>query len=113
MKLTKIQLAWLRQYEKFRAGSPTVSGIIRACWLSWLFLLCGAAFGFLVTNEVGSPAVGWLVIGMCAGAFLRDIGRFQVLFRTWPVLREVISWERVRELIQTHESAAQPKRKAV
>ena len=106
MKLTKIQLRLLRQYEKFRAGSPTVSGIIRACWLSWLFLLGGAAFGFWVTTAAGMSAVGWFTIGMCAGAFLRDIGRFRVLFRTWPVLREVISWERVRELIQTHDNAA-------
>jgi len=106
MTLTKIQLRLLKNYERFRADSLTVSGIIRTCFLSWLLLLGGGAFGFWVATEAGIPAVGWLVVGMCAGAFLRDIGRFQVLFRTWPVLQEIISWERVRELIQTHDNAA-------
>ncbi len=106
MTLTKIQLKLLKNYERYHADSLTVSGIIRTCLLSWLLLLVSAAIGFWATTAVGVPAAGWLVVGMCAGAFLRDIGRFQVLFRTWPVLREVISWERVRELIQTHDKAA-------
>jgi hypothetical protein len=105
MKPTKIQLKLLRYYERFRAESLTVPDVIRICWRSWLALVVGAIFGYWVATA-GMPVIGWLVIGMCGGAFLRDIGRFQVLFRTWPVLREVINWERVRELIQTHENAA-------
>ncbi|MFO0808893.1 MAG: hypothetical protein U0746_09745 [Gemmataceae bacterium] len=106
MTLTKIQLKVLKSYERHHADWLTISGIIRTCLPSWLLLLVGAAVGFWAMAAVGVPEAGWLVVGMCVGAFVRDVGRCRVLFRTWPVLREVIRWERVRELIQTHDNAA-------
>ena len=44
-------------------------------------------------------AVGWGFFGLCLGAFLRDVGYYQVSRRTWPLTRELIDWKRVQELI--------------
>ena len=102
MTLTKLQLKSLKLYQSWHTGSPIVAGIVRTSVLPWLLLAMGAAIGVLLILGGWSEA-GWLLIGMCAGAFLRDIGRFRVLFHVWPVHDEVTDWARVKEMIETHE----------
>jgi hypothetical protein len=50
-------------------------------------------------------AVGWGCFGLCLGAFLRDIGYYQVSRRTWPVSDRVIDWKRVQELVDSHDKS--------
>ena len=54
----------------------------------------------------GWPEVGWIVIGASIGAFFRDVNRILGLFHTWPAIREIIDWDRLRELSQSHEKRA-------
>jgi hypothetical protein len=103
MKLTKIQLKLLKVYARYHSESLTVGGMARVCWRSWLVLLLLAALASWLNFWGGWTGGGWVCIGMCFGAILRDVGRFQVLLRTWPALHEVISWERVSELIESNE----------
>lgn len=66
-----------------------------------------AAFGrvgrvvfFLRCPGVSSWGYGFL--GLCIGAFLRDIGYYQVSRRAWPVTDRVIDWKQVQELVDSH-----------
>src|SRR5438309_12872 len=105
MNLSKIQIKLLRQYERFHTESVTISGILRACCVPWLALLAAAVFSYWILSAIGIPSpFSLLPACICLGAWLRDIGRAQVLVRTWPVMQEVINWERVRQLVQTDDT---------
>jgi hypothetical protein len=79
--------------------------MLRAFAIPWL-LLTGAATASTWFIWAGWPVATWLLIGMCAGAFLRDIGRIQVFLRTWPMLHAVIDWQRVQKLLSSDEPNA-------
>jgi len=100
MKITKMQLKLLKFYAKYQTERLTMFEIARAFWLAWLLLLLAPAFGCWYI-WAGLPALGWLFIGMTIGAFLRDVNRILSLFRTWPVIQEIINWARLRELLET------------
>ena len=100
MKLTKRQLKLLKFYAKYQTKPLTLFSIIRPFWIMWLLLLIPLAAGCWCI-WAGWPAIGWVLIGASIGAFLRDLNRILSLFCTWPVLHEIINWERLEELIQT------------
>jgi len=105
MKLTKLQLKLLKFYAKYQTEPLTLFKIMRAFRLAWLLLLLPPAFGYYYIR-VGLPALGWVFIGTTIGAFLRDVNRILSLFRTWPVVHEIINWERLRELLQNNEKGS-------
>jgi len=99
MKLTKLQLKLLKFYAKYQTEPHTLFKIMCAFWLAWLLLLIPPIFGWFYIR-VGLPALGWVFIGASIGAFLRDVNRILSLFRTWPMLHEIINWERLVEMLQ-------------
>src|SRR4030095_480079 len=105
MKITKTQRKLLKFYAQHRTTHPRVVTMLRSFAVAWLVLalLAGASAWFI---WAGWPAVAWLFIGVCAGAFLRDIGRIRILFRTWPVLRASLDWQRVHDLLLANDNAA-------
>ena len=105
MKPTKRQMMLLRFYSKYETKPLTLFCIARTFWLLWLLLLLPFAAGWWFI-WAGWPGYGWLLIGMSMGAFLRDVNGILSLFRTWAVIHEIIMWERLRELIQSHEEDA-------
>lgn len=103
MKLTKTHRKLLKFYIQHRTTPPTLSSVLRSFALSWsLLALMGAASTWFIW--AGWPVVAWLYIGVCAGAFLRDISRIHLLFRTWPMLHAVLDWERAQELHASNET---------
>ncbi len=102
MKLTRLQYKALKIYRRYDTDGFTVGQVLRNCWRQWLLLAAGGAFGYFFVVPAW-PAVGWLYLGLCVGAVLRDIGYYQVAFRIWPVTRQILDWKRVSELIESHE----------
>jgi len=104
MKLTKIQRKLLKFYAQHRTTPPAVGSVLRSLAVPWLVLalLAGASTWFI---WAGWPVVAWLFIGVCAGAFLRDIGRIRILFQTWPVTHAALDWQRVQELLSSNDNA--------
>ena len=105
MTLTNTQFKSLKLCMRWHRDSLTLGTLVRSCMVSWLALLFAAGLGGLLI-AFGITSVGWFCVGMCAGAFLRDIGRFRILIHVWPVNSEITNWERAEELIQAHESLA-------
>ena len=99
MKPTKYQRKLLRFYAEFENKSLTVGSVLRRFLLSWLLLvvLAGASSFYL---WAGWPTFFWLFAGVCAGAWLRDIGRILVTLRTWRIIKEITDWEKVRQLLE-------------
>ncbi|HWY32874.1 MAG TPA: hypothetical protein VNX46_19065 [Candidatus Acidoferrum sp.] len=105
MKPTKRQMMLLKFYAKYETKPLTLYCIARAFWIAWLLLLVVPAMGSWFI-WAGWPVIGWVFIGISIGAFLRDVNRILSLFRTWPAIHEIIKWERLRELMQSHEKNA-------
>ena len=105
MKPTKRQMMLLRFYAKYESKPLTLFCIARTFWLLWILLLLPVAIGCGFISG-GWPTYGWLLIGVSIGAFLRDVNRILSLSRTWAVIHEIIRWERLRELIQSHDKDA-------
>lgn len=103
MKLTKTQRKLLQFYMQHQTIAPTVPSVLRAFGFSWgvLVLLAAASTWFI---RAGWSPVAWVFIGICAGAFLRDVGRIRILFRTWPVIHSVLDWQRVQELLLSDDA---------
>jgi hypothetical protein len=102
MKLTKLQFKVLRVWLRYHSSGYGIGQWFRSCWKSWLLLgVMGAWSFYFVVPE--SAAVGYGFFGLCLGAFLRDIGYYQVSRRTWPVTERVIDWKQVQELVDSHD----------
>ena len=54
------------------------------------------------------PLFAGLYIGICIGAFLRDVSRLRLLFQTWPVMRAALDWDQVEKLLASGEIDAPP-----
>ncbi|SRR5260370_20758303 len=105
MKPTKRQMLLLRFYAKYETKPLTLFCIARTFWLLWLLLLLPLAIGCWFIWG-GWSGYGWLLIGVSIGAFLRDVNRILSFSRTWAVIHEIIKWEQLRELIESHEKDA-------
>ena len=103
MKLTRVQRRLLKSCQKFHSEQLTIGRVLRSCLLPWSLLLLLAGYG--CWQIASGEAFGWLLVGLGAGAILRDVGRLQIHFRTWPALREVINWEKVAELLNADEKS--------
>jgi hypothetical protein len=89
-------------YLRYHKDGWSLAPFLRVNWWRWLLLLVLAG-GVAWIAMPFWPWVAGLVIGLCAGAFLRDIGRLQVSYRTWPVVEEITNWEKVKELLETYD----------
>jgi hypothetical protein len=105
MKLTRAQFTLLQIYSRQQATGWKLANVLRVHWWRWLLLGIWAIAGSWYLSKL-SPWAAGLVAGLGAGAFLRDIGHLQVAFHVWPLTREIIHWQRVSELIESHEKDA-------
>src|SRR3954447_6624700 len=104
MKLARLQKAVLQMYWRYHVGGWALGPVLQSMWWRWLLLLVYAVLGGWLLSDVSTGAAG-LVVGVAAGAFLRDIGRIVQSCRIWPTLHEITDWQRVEQLLKAHENA--------
>jgi len=104
MKLTTHQFKVLRVWLRYHRSGYGVGQWFRSCWPSWLVLGVMGALCLVCLVPI-SMTVGWMLLGLCVGAFLRDIGYYQVTRRTWSVTDRVIDWKQVEDLVDSHDKA--------
>ena len=102
MKLTRLQYKALKIYRRYDTEGFTLRQVLRLCWKQWFFIVAFGVFSYFCIVPV-LPTLGWLYVGICGGAFLRDVGYYQVAFRMWPVTRQIVDFKRVSALIESHE----------
>ena len=108
MTMTKYQLNLLRIYARCRQSSA-LSQAVRATYPQSvsLLLVTGALFGYCLWR--GWPSVGWMYFGIFLGVFLRDARGVLRFCRNWPVLAEIIDWDRVSEILKESDDVAAAK----
>ncbi|MCH8922008.1 MAG: hypothetical protein IIA67_02530 [Planctomycetes bacterium] len=104
--LTRRQRTTLQFYLKYREPPPTVMGLAAMSVGRWLALMVltsivfSCALGVVMLIDASLTVVLFLIglmIGMCLGAAARDAGIFRNFVHVWPVLRDVLNWQRIEE----------------
>jgi hypothetical protein len=62
---------------------------------------------------LGGPQAACIVAALIVGMLLRDIGTFRKSIRNWPLLQEIIDWDKATSLKEKIEKEALEKRKSV
>jgi len=100
MQLTKVQRQMLEQFRAYRGIRPGVGFFIRLNLWRYLLLVVAAVVAFLLLLFLGAGGSAYLVLGLVAGALLRDFALFRRFKNTWPVTERVLDWERVSGLLE-------------
>lgn len=101
MQLTGPQRRMVCFYRDHRHAPPTVGGFFRrGARLLLLWAACGVAGSYLCTL-LDQPALAFLVVGMLAGAALREFRQYLWVVQVWPAVDAILDWQRVEELAGT------------
>lgn len=103
MALTPAQRKILESYQLFRDTPPSV-------WRQWqivsrshaMLMILVALASIILYLEV-SPSAGCYLAGFGIGAVVRDFGWFRATARVWPVLSQVVHWQKVDDLLEGRE----------
>lgn len=96
--MTRLQLRNLQVYLQYRERPMTVAGLF---WANrWIYFLSLPLFG--AATALFYFAGGWRMAGYAPVAFLcilaRDVGYYRRSARIWPVVKEVMDWQKVEAL---------------
>ena len=103
MKLTKEQVAILKNYQRFRNEPPTVPGGLwrEKLWILFMLVIVAVCLLNALTGSPSDWRYGFVGLAFAAGAVVVARVVVNVCETTsWPVLREVLNWDRVAELIR-------------
>ena len=108
MKLTKYQLKVLRVWLRYHQSGYSFDQWFRGYWKMLLvMMILLAASIFLIW--AGAPAFGWGYLGLCLGTVLRDIKNFRLGRRNWPLLLDIVNWDRAQQLADAHNLPVEQK----
>jgi len=107
MKLTIYQLKFLRAWLSYYRFGCTFNQWFRLSWKVLLFFAVMLACSILIALVV--PMVGWVCFAFYLGTVLRDFTYFRLGRRRWPVVLDVVNWERVQQLVDSQDQTLAPK----
>ncbi len=100
--MTPLQRRQLQVFREFRYQPMTVRSLVLVNWRRYLVTLTPPAVGlvyFCLVYNILPPGYGAIgiavVLGMLVGLLSRDLGTLRGSAANWPVVREVIDWEKV------------------
>ena len=104
MRLTKIQLAYLKNCRSGRGTFPTTPELLWKARRAWVPFLPLAAVGiWLVVSS--RDVIGWLLIAFAWGMIFASYVVARRVHSTMPVFQEIVDWNRVDILIRENESS--------
>ncbi len=61
---------------------------------------------FLVSTDIllGFTTVSFVFYGLIGGLLLRDLFTYYRLRQNWPMLRRVLNWEEINELLHNNQA---------
>lgn len=100
MKLSQHHRRVLLIYQEYRRSGVSVATMYRYAWKSLAFLFAYILLVAIVMLVMGLPWVAALIGGMALGALFRDVAYIRQAFRLWPLLSQIINWDRITELLE-------------
>lgn len=95
MPLSAADRRILAAYRQWHTAPPRWANSLPKLLGMWLVLIGLALTVLGATRDSPLAPLGWGVVGMVAGAILRDLGWLRRQFRTWPLVERIIDWQRV------------------
>jgi len=96
-RLARLERDALKQYLMYREQQPTLLSLITGNVMHWLWfsMLTGPPFLIAALLLMDECVLGiWL--GLLAGFALRDVGLARLFVILWPMLNDVLDWDRVQ-----------------
>jgi hypothetical protein len=114
MRLNQLQLRLLKRYSKFHVDNYHSSDLIVMHTRTWFLCSVGAVIAYWLTKSDYFDHLAWFAIGFFIAALIITIKSIRLFSKLWPVLDEVINWERVGVLLEpyTQKLEAAPQRSA-
>jgi hypothetical protein len=100
MPLSKVQRQTLEQYRSYRGKRPGAVYFVRLNLWRYVLLVGVAVVGFMVLLSLGVSAPAYLLLGLLAGALLRDYALFRRFKHSWPVVEGLLDWDRLNDLLE-------------
>ncbi len=101
MPLSKTRRRFLTAYRRYREqGGPTLRNLIGLRFV--VFLALGAVL-FAVGFSVASPFLMGFAIGLFAGLVEVDYFTAERVIRSWPMIADVVDWQKVDRLLEEDE----------
>jgi hypothetical protein len=98
MKLTAFQKRCLESYVYLRGKRPTLMQVLGFRAQGWLPVLGIVVISTLVFCV--NPLWGMFMIGLVLGAVFRIIGTGRFTVMAWPLIEQVLDWDRVESLLR-------------
>jgi len=108
IQLTRSQIRLLRYYLDHRNQPPTVVDFLRKFGLVLLLWVAFAAASCWYCFSKGMPEFAYVLIGLFAGAILREIRQLIWTMQVWPAAVAITDWRRVEELLAGSTGNAEP-----
>jgi hypothetical protein len=102
MKLTKIQLAYLKNCRNGRGTFPTIPQLLWMMRRGWGPMLLLGGVGVLLVM-FSHDVLGWLLIALAWGKIFASYATACRVHSTMPVFQAVVDWNRVDTLIKENE----------
>ena len=97
-KLTSFQKKTLRLYLQFRGSKLSVLRLLKFNWRIYVLFIGLAWIVIVITSS--TPFIAYLFAAFMAGTFLRDIRGFHLASKNWPMICEIIDWNKAERLAQ-------------
>jgi len=102
MKLTKSQVAYLKNCRKGRGTFPSIPNLLWQARRAWVPSIPFAAVGVWLV-ESSSDLLGWLMIAFAWGVMFARFAVASRVHSTMPVFQQIVNWDRVDTLISENE----------
>ena len=107
MQLTKSQRRNLELYVTYRSTPPTFWQLFRQNLPRFAFMALLVVLLYVFAPTGGTEWLALIVTGLFLGVLARDIVRFWQFVRMWPVLADVLDWQRIGRLLSNRGAAVQ------
>jgi hypothetical protein len=97
MNLTKQQLTFLRNLQKSRQREPTALSLVWSAKFELLIVLLLMSVWYWIAPY---DWMRWLIIGFGAGGVWGATAFALARMRFWPVMSQIVNWDKVDELTQ-------------
>ena len=104
MPLTALQRTVLASYRTFRESPLTVWRLMAFSSQSHAILFIVFSLGSIILYLEVSESAAWVFAGGGLGAIARDLAHFRMRVRIWPVVKRVLDWQKIDDLLAGHEA---------
>lgn len=96
--MNRIQQRQLALYHHFRDRRMTIIALVRFNWRLHAMLLISGIATVWAMAVLATPFFAWMFAAANVAVVVRDLGHYRRSSRAWPMIRNVLDWQKIAEL---------------